>query len=183
MFDEDEFQLQPALERRKPTSGLESYSDEEGHRPAKRERRPAHPDGYRRNPHTSLYALDSSSRRVDEVIRPLEPPSAPPSDSSSLPAERRYATLESIRRLYQRFAYLAVALAAVMLAYRLVTVVFLGESTSMTELVELCRFALFTVAGTIFVSCTLFGFSEGIQLAIDVQKNTLAESRAYEQRG
>ena len=114
-------------------------------------------------------------------------PGSQPTQLSSpidLPPHRAYPTLESIGRLYKLFGYVGVVGIFGYLLYQFFAMVWRSpEGEFLTRLVAFSEFALPFVFGTVVGAGALFAASEGIQLVIDIQENTLraahkARSRA-----
>jgi hypothetical protein len=95
----------------------------------------------------------------------------------SLPSHRSYPTLEAIQRLYKIFGYVAVAIVFPYLFIQLVRIILGSAGDTMQRLIEFSQFAVPVLFGTVVFSGTVFALAEGIQLAIDIQANTLATAR------
>ena len=98
--------------------------------------------------------------------------------SVGLPVHRDYPTLESIQRLYRLAGYTGVIGVFGYLVVKFYTDV--GRAPSgeqMAKLVDFVEYAVPFTFGTVVIAGVLFGASEGIKLAIDIQENTLAAAR------
>ncbi len=93
--------------------------------------------------------------------------------SGIYPRERHYPTLESMLRLYKIFGYVAVLLVFPYLGFRILYIFLTTKEGLLARLGEFSEVGLPLIFGCVALTATLFGVSEGIKLAIDIQDNTL----------
>lgn len=124
---------------------------------------PYQPRGYR--------VPETARRESDHGMAPPRPTQNP---TTELPPQRIYPTLDSLGRLYKLFGYVGVLGIFGYLLYQFIAMVWRSpEGEFLNRLVEFTEFALPFVFGTAIGAGALFAASEGIQLVIDIQENTL----------
>ena len=133
-----------------------------------------------RNPHASLYGIDSS---VTETIDSEVPASSTVEqavhstiDLATTPP--RYSLLRSMRRVYRATGYLVILAAFLTFFYQVLRLPFVSDEESASGLATLLYNTFALAAGSVFVAGTLFAFSELIQLALDLHESSIGKSNS-----
>ncbi|WP_286764604.1 MULTISPECIES: hypothetical protein [Rhodopirellula] len=89
------------------------------------------------------------------------------------PLQREYPTLRATQRIFRVLAYATVALVIPELLIRFLWIVWSTQDGILNEVGQFSLYAVASLFGMVALVGTLLTASEGIELAIDVQDNTL----------
>ena len=133
-----------------------------------------------RNPHASLYGIDSPVTETSDREVPAPSTLAPAVHSTidSVTTPPQYSLLRSMRRVYRVTGYLVILAAFLTFFYQVLRLPFVSDEESASGLATLLYNTFALAAGSVFVAGTLFAFSELIQLALDLHESSVGKSNS-----
>jgi len=172
--DGDELRLEPVVEKgealKLPLHSGETRGRESGSRTV-------HTARYRKNPHASLYAIDSPVSRTSTP--PLLPNTDERGDESPVAtlSERDYSAIQSLQKYVRWFGYSTLVLGPLFLMFRFLQLVFFSTDDLSTKFPDFLSYSFWVVASSALLSATFFASSEFFQLLIDIQSDTFTEAQ------
>jgi hypothetical protein len=130
----------------------------------------------------SFVANQSESEHVTSEYRTGQAREAFNHSSGVYPRERHYPTLEAMQRLYRVSGYAAFLIVFPYLGIRCLRVLFTTKEGLLLQLGEFSEFAVPLIFACVAFTSIMFGLSEGIKLATDIQDNTLRIANRYGRR-
>ncbi len=126
-------------------------------------------DRYQKNPHASLYAVDSAATRWVDFDEPQE--SARRRIRTNFEAKsssQAYFTIRLVQKTYRVLAYAVILIGAMSLVFRLLELMLVSSQLLLSHAVGFFEYSFTVISTTLLIAASLLGAAELLQIVINI---------------